>query len=351
MPTLLITGITSYLAPHICEPFLRAGWDIVGVVRSKAKGEAVLKSVGLRDGVKEGKVRFEVVPELATLGEKQWVGILGSVDAICLAHSPSPMDFSAKSYDHFRSPSVDAVKVILTAASKSDRIKAVTLVASSSGVLNILAGPDEHAGKIYTAEDYIPWTEEDAIDPAKNFHSGHWYSISKKYGELAAFRVKEETGSSWSLATFPAERILGPVTHLSSLADLKNAQDPSTAPLAQALLGGKDGQLPFDFNPLYVDPRDVAHAVFSATSSHANGRFLLTSGKVSYQHFVDYARKARPDLGEWIVKGKEGEGVLKDVYVFDAGQSERVLGVKYHTLEETARDTVASFEKLGAYAV
>ncbi|WVQ78798.1 hypothetical protein IAT38_000889 [Cryptococcus sp. DSM 104549] len=346
MPLVLITGLNGFLGVHIALAFLTKGWSVRGTVRSAAKRSDVLALSSLKLYGEAGKLDVRVVPDMV---DCTWEEELRAVTAVC--HSASPFSFTAPNYDFFRRPNVEGVTKLLEAAARVSSIKSVGVVSSSSCVYNILQPISAHDGKVYTDKDFITWTEQDAVDPANGFHGGHWYCISKKYGELAAREVKQRTNATWSLATFPAERIIGPTEHIASLAELKASTDPSTEMMVQALCGGEDAPAPPDYNSFFVDVRDVAQAVYLALSTSASGRYLLASGPFGIQRLLDAARAARPDLAKWIPKGEPGRlgAESQKGYGYDTGKSVQELGVQYHTLQETAEATVKKLEELGAY--
>lgn len=82
----------------------------------------------------------------------------------------------------------------------------------------------------------------------------------------------------------------------------------------------------------------------------AGKRFFVTAGHFSNKEIVDIVRKHSPELkdklpGEDVKGGDYPEG---GVYQYDNSQSERILGLKWRSLEESIVDTVKSLQAAGA---
>ena len=82
----------------------------------------------------------------------------------------------------------------------------------------------------------------------------------------------------------------------------------------------------------------------------AGKRFFITTGHFSNKEIVEIVRKRFPALSDKLpgkdVKG--GDYPEGGVYTFDNSQSERVLGIKWRSLEESIVDTVKSLQAAGA---
>ncbi|WVQ83317.1 hypothetical protein IAT38_005456 [Cryptococcus sp. DSM 104549] len=346
MSTVLITGLNGYVAPHVASIFLAAGWAVRGTVRSESKREKVLALPIFKDAPK-GKLDVVIVEDFLTA---DWVAVLDGVQAI--AHVASPFDFTLGSYDEFRKGSVDATRKILEAASKVSSITAVGVLSSVVATTDAMLPVDQHNGKVLTEDDWLAYTEEDAR--TKLADAGHWYCVSKKYAELEARKVHEEVGAKWSLATVCPPAIYGPAEHINTKADLLAipGTDISASTLYAVLCGGEDSPLPPDLVVSVVDVRDVSQTLYLAIAAKSNERFLSAGASFVMNEVVTSARKARPDLAKFIVKPdpERWTSIPEGAYRVDASKSEKVLGVKYRSLDETIRDTVTRFEQLGAYS-
>ena len=83
----------------------------------------------------------------------------------------------------------------------------------------------------------------------------------------------------------------------------------------------------------------------------ANQRFLIVGGRYTNKQLSDVFGKYFPDRAENIPKklaeGLGPDGLPKDgVYDVDNSKSMNLLGIKYHTLEETVVDFMASIKAI-----
>ncbi|WVF72231.1 hypothetical protein IAT40_007043 [Kwoniella sp. CBS 6097] len=322
----LITGLNGFVAPHIASIFLSNGW----IVRALCRGR---------------QVEIVIVEDF---GKSDWSQALKDVDAVVHAASPFDMNLDV---DGFIKAAVEGTTKLVEAASKVETIKAFAYVSSIVAVLNLFIPTTEHGGKKYSEEDWLPFTEEDA--KKEGFIAPHWYCISKKLAELAARDIAKTSNAKFALSTYCPPGIYGPPEHLLSAAELSAVPgtDLSMSQLAGLLKGGEDGTLLPEYNVVYVDVRDLALAIFKGITLKSTGRYLTANETVTSQKIVNIARRIRPDLAKYIVKGQPDVNteVPEGAYKVDVSKSENELGIKYRSLEDTVRDTLTKFEELGAY--
>nr|XP_019008431.1 uncharacterized protein I206_06990 [Kwoniella pini CBS 10737]OCF47212.1 hypothetical protein I206_06990 [Kwoniella pini CBS 10737] len=322
----LITGLNGFTAPHIAHHFLTNGWNVRGTVRSNSKKEAVIALPYLKKWAQEGKLEVVIVEDFLT---SDWTEALQEVDAVVLA--ASPFDMTLTTYEEFAHPAIQGTTRILEAASNVSSIKAIAYVSSTTAVLDYFQPLPSYGGAIYSEKDWLPWTEEDA-KTKDGFAAPQWYCISKKYAELAAREIKERTGASWALSTYCPPGIYGPVQQLNRLEEFKTGfgSDLSTTQLYGLLCTGEDKPISPDYNAQYVDVRDLATAIYSGITKKVEGRYVIAGDEITFQRFVNIARKIRPDLTKYIVKGDPyaPEAVVEGAYRFDTTASQNQLGIK-----------------------
>ncbi|WWD00647.1 hypothetical protein V866_007582 [Kwoniella sp. B9012] len=342
----LITGLNGFVAPHIAVEFLNNGWNVRGTVRSNSKRNSTLNLPYLKKWADQGKLEAVIVEDFLT---SDWTEALNGVDAVVLA--ASPFDMTLTTYEEFARPAVKGTQRILEAAAKISSIKAVAYVSSTTALMDYFQPLSSYGGKLVTKEDWLPWTEEDATK--EGFASPQWYCISKKYAELKARETKEKTAASWALSTYVPPGIYGPVQQVNDAKQLTSqfGSDLSTTTLYTVLCGGEDAPLPPDYNAQYVDVRDLAAAIYAGITKEATGRYITAGDQIVFQRLVNIARKLRPDLAKFFPKGdpEASEVVVDGAYKYDTSPSQIELGIKYRTLEDTVRDTIARFEEMGAY--
>ncbi|TYJ55997.1 hypothetical protein B9479_003239 [Cryptococcus floricola] len=349
--TVLLTGLNGFVAVHVAVAFLSRGHHVVGTVRSEDKKAKVNELFALKKYAADGSLQVFVVPDLVNADWDWDTPLLKDVNAI--AHVASPYDLTLPTYGQYAAPAIAGTRNLLQAASKNPNIKSVAVLSSMAASLDGFGkAPTDHGGKVYTEDDWLPFTEEDAEKSDNN--PGLWYSVSKKYAELEAWKVQKDTNAKWTLATILPPAIFGPPDQIGDLKELQGSfgKDISTSTIFATLALGTTVELPGDFTVRYVDVRDTAEATYLAITTHANGRFHNDGEKYTSKRIVDIARKLRPDLDRFFNKAKEDrlDEPPAGSYDVDASKSVRELGLKYRTLEDTVQGTIDTFERLGLYA-
>lgn len=82
--------------------------------------------------------------------------------------------------------------------------------------------------------------------------------------------------------------------------------------------------------------------------SEAGGKcFFIVQGNYSYQQIVDILREKVPQTKDRAPVGKRGSGPGSvELYEVDNSKSQKVLGLKYHNLEQTIVDSARAFLEL-----
>ncbi|ODN83667.1 hypothetical protein L202_01764 [Cryptococcus amylolentus CBS 6039] len=292
MPTVLLTGMTGFLAAHIAHSFLRHGWTVHGTLRSNSKRAAV-----------------EAVPEYAPY--------LASGPSNLLIGAPQ---LKVLTRENHLKRAVDGTKGVLQAAAKEADIKSVVLTSSIGDV--------EDDWNSYTLEQLgeISATQKSdnpVFPPGMLFYMG-----SKKYAELAAWDAQKEAkaqGSDWSLATINCVLIWGPpIQPLSSL-----SQGGMSTEFMWMLAGGKDKPIMTSLIPYYVDPpSDTLKGDFSYL-------LVITISKNTPTNF-EISTPPKPTV------------LHSDPGVYDVSneKSKRELGMTYRPHDETLKDTFDRFFEL-----
>ena len=81
--TVLVTGISGFIAKHVALEFLKAGYKVRGTVRSKAKGDKVAETLSKHTDVSN----LEFV-EADLMSDAGWDDAVKGCD--CVAHVASP---------------------------------------------------------------------------------------------------------------------------------------------------------------------------------------------------------------------------------------------------------------------
>lgn len=96
---------------------------------------------------------------------------------------------------------------------------------------------------------------------------------------------------------------------------------------------------------LTIIPVAKAHLLAYESPAAANQRFLVSASNYSFQQFVDVIRTNFPELRDKTPAGEPNKP-LPDSYTTDTSKVQKVLGLKFHTMEETVIDAVKSLQEL-----
>ncbi|ORY62500.1 uncharacterized protein BCR38DRAFT_486769 [Pseudomassariella vexata] len=332
----LLTGGSGFIASHILDVLLEAGFEVVATARSDAKGH------GIVEGVKpafRSSATYSIVADVAKEGV---------FDTVLRSHGP--FDYVIHTASPYHNNVQDPVKDFLDPAIKgttgllksirenAPTVMRVVFLSSSAAILN----PGNHA-KVYDETYWAPMTWEEAMVPKNT------YRASKIFSEEAAWNFISHEKPSFDLATINCTFNFGPIQR--ALPHLDNI-NTSNQRIRDMVLG----RMKFGLEPTapvftFVDVRDVAeaHLVAMLLPEAGGERFYVVGGYFSNKRIVDIIREKFPELGDRLPGGGEGLGsedlkddFPEDVYGFDNSKSRRMLGLKYRGLERVVVDTVQS---------
>ena len=322
--TILVTGVNGFLGAHVALELLQAGYKVRGVVRSKAKGDALL---AVLPSELHSSMSFVYVEDITRPGAYQTVNAFDGVAAVCHLASPllgsignSRLDDNVK---QMLEPAIQGTLNILrdtTAAGASvRRVIDTSSIAAARNTANPTAA--------ITEESWNPMTFEQAAKSDKVFAV---YMASKALAERAAWGYHQSTKPQYDLVTFCPAFFFGPPVGGQQIAAVEDI--PSTLQLFYEALtgtGGAGGGPTGSSN--FIDVRDLARCYVLALQCEAAGneRFLLTGGVFVNAEVAELNPhvKERP---EW----KPAQDTV------DCSKAKRVLGFqprdKQHTLWDTA---------------
>lgn len=331
--TVLVTGISGFLAGHVALQLLQAGYRVRGTVRSLDKAARVAAS--LRAAGQTDLAALECI-EADLLADAGWDDAVTGCDYVIHTASPFPASVPKDENELIR-PAREGTLRVLRAAQRAG----VQRVVLTSSIAAIVYG-----------EGHSPYSERDWTD--LNSPQTTPYYKSKTLAEQDAWAFAHDSGLS--LAVINPGLILGP---------LLTAEAGTSLALLTKLLRGEVPALP-RFGVSIVDVRDVADAHVRAmlTPDAAGqrfivaGRFMWVSEVAAELHrsFPALARKVpRLTLPDWLVKVfslfdpatrliVRELGLRKTV---DASRARTVLGWTPRTEEEAIRASVESLVEKG----
>ncbi|WWC85474.1 uncharacterized protein L201_000338 [Kwoniella dendrophila CBS 6074] len=351
MPTVLLTGITGFLAAHVAENFLRHGWTVRGTLRSSSKKEDVLRIPEYKQYIDSGKLELYVT---GSLENGDYSEAIKGVDAV--VHTASPVEFGGEEFrETHLAPAQKGTTTVLDAAAKEKSVKSVVVTGTYGSVGYHKAHPHTQKGLVLTEDDWNPYTLEDmdkivetGVNPSDTFDNGSlFYMAGKKYAELSAWEAQKEAkknGAEWSLAVMNCVMIFGPpIQPLSSLSN-----GGMSTEILYALSKGKNSPVYPTLFTYYVDVRDAAEAHYQAVIRHAQGRFITSAGPWDFQEFADRARELLPEQAERFAVGTPGKYAYVDpgTYTLKNDKIKNELGIEFRPKDETIKDLYTKFFEL-----
>jgi nucleoside-diphosphate-sugar epimerase len=216
--------------------------------------------------------------------------------------------------------------------------------------------------------------EAHATDPSHTFTESSWnpvtladvhrspataYRASKTLAERAAWAFVKDPAASrggevrFDLVTVNPPMVFGPVVHYLESLDAVNT---SNERLVDCLRGKWREQGVPSAGPvaIWVDVRDVAEAHVKAgleIPEVGGKRLFATAGLFSNAELARVVRKHFPEDAERLPteETKGGELAPEDQrFKFDNSETNKLLGIKWRSFEDSVVDTVKSLKKVGA---
>ncbi|KAF2095733.1 NAD(P)-binding protein [Rhizodiscina lignyota] len=327
--TVLLTGASGYIAAHILDAFLGAGFHVRAQVRSKGSEERVKHHY--TKYVDSGALSFVYVEDISVPGA--FDEVVKDVEGVI--HTASPFILNAKDYDKdLFDPARNGTLSILQAVKKNNpKVKRIVITSSFASAIDMSKGL--RSGYTYTEADWNPMT----IEEARNADPTSAYLVSKEIAEHAAYEFEEKEHPNFTVTTLLPPMVYGPVEHdVSSMSHLN-----TSAADVYRLMNGSEKSVPETGFYAYADVRDLAkaHLLAYTTEAAANQRYLITNASYTYQMLCDIIRKNFPELKDKTPEGDAG-APFPNVYHLDNSKSIEELGMTYRTMEESVVDMVKS---------
>ena len=264
--TVLITGISGFIAKHCAIELLRHGYCVRGTVRSASKAEEVKATLSKHCDIS----RLEFV-EADLLSDKGWALAMQGLHGVLHLASPFPLNEPKDPQELIR-PAVDGTLRVLKAAIAA---RVPRFVQTSSTVAVAFGHPKDRTA---------PFTEDDWTVLANPAVSS--YGRSKTMAERAARDLMDSAKPAIHFSTVNPGFVLGP---------LLDRDMGSSGEAIQMFLRGKYPGCPRLSFPV-VDVRDVAKMQRLAleTTEPSGGRYLAVSGTA---WFLDMMRPIKAKLG------------------------------------------------------
>jgi dihydroflavonol-4-reductase len=334
--TVLITGISGFIAKHCAIELLNHGYEVRGSIRSLARSEDVRATLSRHADA--SRVTF-VEADLMT--DSGWGKAVDSIDSVLHVASPFTVE-QPKDENEMIRPAVDGTMRVLRAAGQA----AVKRFVQTSSSLAITAGhPSNRTAPITEAD----WSvlEAPGINP---------YTKSKTLAERAARDHMAKSKSGMHYCSVNPGFVLGP---------LLDRDIGASGEAIRMFLAGKYPGAPKLAFPV-VDVRDVAlmHRLALETTEPSGGRYMGLSEVAS---FIEVLRPIKETLGSAARKVPRFElpnALVRMVALFDPAvrgfvhelglrpvidntRTRKALGMEFRPVTESAPAMAKSIFALG----
>lgn len=323
MLLILVTGATGYIAQHIVVQLLEQKYIVVGTVRSKDKGEALLLQL------QNPNFKFEIVKDVAA--PNAFDEVLKKYKFNVVLHTASPFTFQVDKKDIEQKlllPAVNGTNTLLHGVLKhSPLVEHVVVTSSYSAMVDGLNDSDPEVVNDERSWNSISWAL--ALK-----HPVLGYLGLKTFAEKAVWEFVSMQKPHFTVNTVNPVYVFGPQAFPSGVSKEMN----TSVEIINKILKLKEGDKLHKDLGAFVDVRNVAAAHLKAFQvKEANGRrLLLTNGRFTSQLVLNIVNEKFPELG--LPKG----GPLKNVpfCILNDKATRNVLGLDYVLLEKTVFDTV-----------
>jgi len=324
---ILVTGANGYIAVWICRILLDQGYNVRGTVRGSSKGD-YLKKLFEKEG---DKFEYVIVEDITADGafDEAVKGVQG------VLHTASPVVMDVKHPDELIKPALHGTLSVLNSIVKTGTdVERVVVTSSCAAILE----PHEQ-GYIFSEKDWNDFSIKEVEEKKEKAAGIHQYRTSKTLAEKSAWDFVKEKGVKWDLVTILPPFVFGPLLQETAT---KESLNFSTNLIYQAVVNPKSGDELYSYAGNWVDVRDVALAhVVSLQKAEAGGeRIIVSAGTFAWQDLYDQLAAQPtplPDLPKGEPKAERGPAL-----VYSTEKAQKILGIKMHTLGESAHDNIVS---------
>ena len=266
--TVVLTGITGFIAKRIAADLLDAGYAVRGTLRSRSREAELRKALVSALADPAALERLSVV-EADLTSDDGWDEAMAGADALVHTASPFPIA-QPKNADDLIRPAVDGTLRALRAAEAAG-VSRVVLTSSIVAILHV----DRADGHVFTEAD---WT--DPRHPTANA-----YAASKTIAERAA----------WDFAAQHPDMRLTTVNPGLVTGTPLDAHYGSSLQVVERFLSGRDPAVP-DFALPVVDIADVSamHLAALARPETAGRRYIAADSFVRMPQMAAWLAEAFP---------------------------------------------------------
>lgn len=324
--TIFISGATSFISQHIIKLLLEKEYNVIGSVRTAAKGDHLVKLFG-------SKFTYEVVPDVEPKGAFD-EALEKHPEVSVFLHVASPFHFKATNpEEELLKPAVNGTNNALSAIQKHGKNVKKVVVTSSYAAIST-AGLETDKNHVNNEDSWNAITWEEATKDPVNGYRG-----SKKFAEKTAWDFVENERPQFTINFVNPSFVFGPQAFDS---ELKDSLNTSSEILNAFLKMSPESDVPATRGG-YVDVRDVAKAhVVAFEKEFTNQRLLLNAGRFASQDILDILNDKFESLRGKIPEGVKGSGkeINDSLCTIDNKKTLELLGFPLIDLEKTVYDSI-----------
>ncbi|CCC69823.1 hypothetical protein NCAS_0D02420 [Naumovozyma castellii] len=320
--TVFVSGASGFIALHVVNDLLNAGYKVIGSARSQEKCDQLLAKFK-----NHPSLSMVIVPDISDLNAFDDVFKKYGKEIKIVLHTASPFRFDVNDYEKdLLIPALNGTKSILNAIKQyaAQTVERVVITSSMAAQLNTIYMNDKSITVDETSWNDATW-EGCQTDPVSA------YCASKGFAEKAAWDFLKENKDQvkFKLSTVLPVYVFGPQLFPEPS---KKVLNTSSEIINQIVNADKDTEL-MQMNGGFIDVRDVAKAHLLAFQKDecAGERLSLYGGMFSTQDFLDIINEDFPQLKGKIPVGKPGTGkdVIENSYKINNERTKKLLGFEF----------------------
>lgn len=330
-----VSGATGFIALHVVDDLLKAGYKVIGSGRSQEKNDGLLKKFKSNPNLS-----MEIVEDIAAPNAFDKVFQKHGKEIKFVLHIASPVHFNTTDFEKdLLIPAVNGTKSILEAIKNyaADTVEKVVITSSVAA----LASPADMKDTSFVVNEES-WNKDTWESCQANAVSA--YCGSKKFAEKTAWDFLEENQSSikFTLSTINPGFVFGPQLFADSL---RNGINSSSAIIAN-LVSSKSGDNFYNYSGPFIDVRDVskAHLLAFEKPECAGQRLFLCEDMFCSQEALDILNEEFPQLKGKIATGEPGSGstfLTKNCCKCDNRKTKNLLGFQFYKFRDCIVDTAS----------
>lgn len=321
--TVFVSGASGFIAQHVVKYLLAKSYNVIGSVRSNAKGDNLTKLFS------SPKFSYEVVADVAVEGAFD-EALEKHPEVSVFLHTASPFHYSATDFEkEILIPAIKGTEnAFKSIKSHGKNVKHVVVTSSVAAVTKL------GDNGTYNESDWNPITYETALGDANNAYRG-----SKKFAEKAAWDfIKANDPVPYTINFVLPTFVFGPQAYASEITDSLN----TSSEMINALLKSKASDKVPSTSANFCDVRDVAQAHLDAFEKDFNKeRLLINSGQFTSQKILDIINDNFAELKGRIPLGTPGDYSNQLIApTLDNSRTKNLLGYPFVDLKTCIVDSV-----------